>query len=196
MSFSIPIKKKVYLKSKNTKKKLLTYNLRFIDSARHINKSLSTIVDNLLGLNKCDCEKKSFNNIKTTYKVINNEYIVHTRCKVCLWKKDTKLSMLVANFPNRFKLCCGSVEKFLLLLRKGVYPYEYIDKMSKFNKRELPTVHNFYSKLGSSGISRKDYAQAKKVWRFFKIKDLGGYHDLYVQANVAQLSDVFENFRS
>ena len=196
MSFSIPIKKKVYLKSKNTKKKLLTYNLRFIDSARHINKSLSTIVDNLLGLNKCDCEKKSFNNIKTTYKVINNEYIVHTRCKVCLWKKDTKLSMLVANFPNTFKLCCGSVEKFLLLLRKGVYPYEYIDKMSKFNEKELPTVHNFYSKLGSSGISRKDYAQAKKVWRFFKIKDLGGYHDLYVQANVAQLSDVFENFRS
>ena len=103
MSFSIPIKKKVHLKSKNTKKKLLTYNLRFIDSARHINKSLSTLVDNLLGLNKCDCEKKSFNNIKTTYKVINNEYIVHTRCKVCLWKKDIKLSMLVANFPNRFK---------------------------------------------------------------------------------------------
>ena len=141
-------------------------------------------------------KKKSFNNIKTTYKVINNEYIVHTRCKVCLWKKDIKLSMLVANFPNRFKLCCGSVEKFLLLLRKGVYPYEYIDKMSKFNEKELPTVHNFYSKLGSFGISRKDYAQAKKVWRFFKIKDLGGYHDLYVQANVAQLSDVFENFRS
>ena len=50
MSFSIPIRKKVYANSKNNKKKLLTYNLRFIDSARHMNESLSTLVDNLSGL--------------------------------------------------------------------------------------------------------------------------------------------------
>ena len=49
MSFFIPIKKKVYANSKNTKKKLLTYNLRFIDSQRHMNESLSTLVDNLSG---------------------------------------------------------------------------------------------------------------------------------------------------
>ena len=90
MSFSIPIRKKVYANSKNNKKKLLTYNLRFIDSARHMNESLSTLVDNLLGLNKCKCEKPSFDNIKTTYKVINIEYMVHTRCKVCLWREDIK----------------------------------------------------------------------------------------------------------
>ena len=47
MAFSIPIKKKTYANSKNTRKKLLTYNLRFIDSARHMNESLSTLVDNL-----------------------------------------------------------------------------------------------------------------------------------------------------
>ena len=104
--------------------------------------------------------------------------------------------MLIANFPNTFKLCFGSVEKFLLLLRKGAYPYEYMDNMSKFNEKELPTIDNFYSKLNSSGISKEDYAHAKKLWRFFKIKDLGDYHDVYVQANVTQLSDVFENFRS
>ena len=90
MSFSIPIRKKVYANSKNNKKKLLTYNLRFIDSARHMNESLSTLVDNLSGLNKCKCEKPSFDNIKTTYEVINNEYMVHTRCKVCLWGEDIK----------------------------------------------------------------------------------------------------------
>ena len=64
--FSIRIRKKVYVNSKNTKNKLLTYNLRFIDSARHMNESLSTLVDNLSGLNKCKCEKPSFDNIKTT----------------------------------------------------------------------------------------------------------------------------------
>ena len=56
MSFSIPIRKKVYANPKNTKKKLITYNLRFIDGQRHMNEPLSTLVDNLSGLNKCKCE--------------------------------------------------------------------------------------------------------------------------------------------
>ena len=120
MSFFIPIKKNTYANSKNTKKKLLTYNLSFIDSARHMNESLSALVDNLSGLNKCKCEKPSFENIKTTYKEINNEYIVNTSCKACLWRKGLKLSVIIANFPNTFKLCRSSVEKFLLLLRKGI----------------------------------------------------------------------------
>ena len=45
-------------------------------------------------------------------------------------------------------------------------------------------------------ISDKDYAHAKKVWNVFGMKTLGDYHDLYVQADTAQLSDVFESFRS
>ena len=68
--------------------------------------------------------------------------------------------------------------------------------MSKFDEKELPTIDNFYSKLNSSGISKEHYAHAKNVWQFFKIKDLGDYHDVYIQADVAQLSDVVENFRS
>ena len=99
--------------------------------------------------------------------------MVHTRCKVCLWREDIKLSVLAKNFPNTFKLCRGNVQKFLLLLRKGIYPYEYMDNMSKFDEKELPTIENFYSKLNSSGISKKYYTHAKRVWEFFKIKDLG-----------------------
>ena len=75
MSFSIPIGKKVYANSKNTKKKLLTYNLRFIDSARHVNESLSTLVDNLSGIKNCNCEKKSFDNIKITNELINTQQV-------------------------------------------------------------------------------------------------------------------------
>ena len=77
---------KTYANSRNTKKKLLTYNLRFIDSARHMNESLSTLAYNLSGLKDCYSEKKSFDQV-TRYKVINNEYIVNTRCKTCLWQK-------------------------------------------------------------------------------------------------------------
>ena len=131
-----------------------------------------------------------------SYRVINNEDIVRTRCKVCLSREDRKVSVLTANFANTFKSCRGNVPKFLLLLRKGVYPYEYMDNMLKFNKKELPTIDNFHSNFNSSDISKADYAHAKKVWQFFKLKDLGEYHDVYLQSNVAQLSDVFENFRS
>ena len=115
-------------------------------------------------LNKGKCEKPSFDNIKITYEQIKSVYIVYTRCKACLCRKDYKLSVLAANFPYTFKLCRGNAPKFLLLLRKGVYPYEYMDNMSKFNEKELPTIDNFYSKLSSSGISKEDFAHAKKGW--------------------------------
>ena len=196
MSFSIPIKKKVYPNSKNTKKKLLTYNLKFIDSVRHMNESLSKLVDNLSEINKCKCDDESLKNIKVTYGMFNNKKIVRTRCKTCKLREDQLSSALTSKFPSTFKLCRKNVEKFLLLIRKGVYPYEYMDNTEKFNEKGLPTIDKFYSKLAANGISTDDYKHAKKVWDLFKISDLGEYHDLYVCADAAQLSDVFESFRS
>ena len=87
--------------------------------------------------------------------------------------KDIKLSELVKNVPNTYNLCRGGVEKFLLLLRKGVCPYQYMNNMSTFTEKELTNIDNFLSKLNSSGISIKEYSHAKEVWQFFKIKDMG-----------------------
>ena len=83
----------------------------------------------------------------------------------------------------------------MLLLRKGAYAYENMDSIDKFKEKELPTIDKFYSSLSNSNISKDGHSHAKKVWDLFKIKKLGEYHDLYVQADTAQLSDVFENFR-
>ena len=58
MSFSIPIKKEV-IESDNQKKKVITYDIKFMDTARHINRALSTLVDNLSELYKCKCQEKS-----------------------------------------------------------------------------------------------------------------------------------------
>ena len=83
----------------------------------------------------------------------------------------------------------------LLLLRKVVYSYEYMDKWKRFKDDKLPDKESFYSELNNEHITDDDYAHAQKVCDIFNIKNLGEYHDLYVQSDTAQLADVFENFR-
>ena len=85
---------------------------------------------------------------------------------------------------------------FFLLLRKGIYPYEYIDSLGRFDENTIPPKEAFYSELNLENIADKDYEHDKKVWEAFKIKNLGEYHDLYVQCDTFLLSDVFENFRN
>ena len=87
------------------------------------------------------------------------------------------------------------LNKFVLLIRKGVYPYEYMNSWEKF-KETLPDKKDFLSKLNSEYISDYDYEHAKKVWDVFGLKIIGEYHDLYVQTNTLLLVDVFENFRN
>ena len=48
----------------------------------------------------------------------------------------------------------------------------------------------------SGGILDKDYEHAQKVWKEFKMKTMGDYHDLYLKTDVLLLTDVFEEFRS
>ena len=83
----------------------------------------------------------------------------------------------------------------MLLLRKGVYPYEHMDDWSKFDEEYLPNKSDFYSSLNMEEISGIDYRHAKKVFDKFNIKNLGEYHDLYVQSDTLLLADIFENFR-
>ena len=82
-----------------------------------------------------------------------------------------------------------------MLLRKGVYPYEYIDKWDKFNEKVLPGKESFYSNLTLENISEIDYAHANNVFKKFNINNLGEYHDLYVRSDTLLLADIFENFR-
>ena len=82
-----------------------------------------------------------------------------------------------------------------LLLRKGVYPYEYMDSWKRFNETELADKESFYNELNKEHITDEDYVHAQKVWKEFNLKNVGEYHDLYVQSDTLLLADVFENFR-
>ena len=102
---------------------------------------------------------------------------------------------LIEKFTNTYQLCNKDLNKFELLLRKGVYPYEYMDSWKRFKEESLPDKESFYSELNKEGITNEDYAHAQKVWDALNIKNLGEYHDLYVQSDTSLLADVFENFR-
>ena len=94
-----------------------------------------------------------------------------------------------------YQLCNGDLNKLVLLLRKGVYPYEYMDSWERFNETSLPPKTSFYSELNLEDISDKDYLHVQKVWNVSEIRNLGEYHDLYVQTGTSLLADVFEKFR-
>ena len=99
-------------------------------------------------------------------------------------------------FPNIHQFCNGDINKFILLLRKGFYPYECMDGWERFDETSLPDKNAFYSELNLEDITDKDYAHAQKVFRELKLKIIGDYHDLYVQSDTLLLADVFENFRN
>ena len=71
-----------------------------------------------------------------------------------------------------------------------------MNSWEKFDENTLPPKEAFYSSLYLQDISDEDYKHAKKVWDVYEIKNLGEYHDVYVQSDILLLSDVFENFRN
>ena len=84
--------------------------------------------------------------------------------------------------------------KFILLLRKGIYPYEYMDEWERFNETLLEK-EDLYSHLNTKDIIDADYAHAKRVCKDFGTKHFGKYQDLYVQSNILLFGKLVENFR-
>ena len=110
---------------------------------------------------------------------------------------SSSLDRLISNLPKEaFKYTSEEFigKKFDLMSQKCVYPYDFMDCFKKFNLTKLPTKEQFYSILNAQHISNEEYKHAKKIWKTFNIKTMGGYHDLYLTSDIILLADVFENF--
>ena len=193
ITFSVPIKKEI--RNKNIE---ITYKIKLIDSYRFMSMPLSCLyyasIDNLsegLHNNKClDCESY-LDYIKTK----NEKLILKCfNCKTYYEKGFNK--ELIERFASTYEFCNKDLNKFILLLRKGVYPYEYMDNWERFNETSLPNKESFYNNLNMENIDDIDYRHGNNEFKRFKLKNLGEYHDLYVQSDTLLLAHVFQNFRN
>ena len=197
ITFSVPIKKKIENKDLET-----TYKVKFIDSYRFMASSLSKLVDNLsegIHNNKCSDCGSNLGYIKTTAGPSSlerkNEKLI-LECYNCKQRYKKKFNKeLIKRFARTYSFCNNDLNKFILLLRIGVYPYEYMDNWERFNETSFPSKESFYSNLNMGNIDHIDYRHGNNVFNKFKLNNLGDYHDLYVQSDTLLLADVFENFK-
>ena len=185
----IPIKKRIENKNMD-----ITYKIKFTDSFRFMATSLSKLVDTLTdNIHNDKCIKCKSN---LCFVRAMNETLLF-KCIDCEKEYEKEFNKeLIERFANTYKFCDNDLNKFLILLRKGVYPYEYMDGWNKFNEELIPSKELFYSNLTLENISEVDYMHANNVFKTFELNNLGDYHDLYVRCDTLLLADVFEYFRN
>ena len=177
ITFSVSIKKKIENKDLE-----ITNKIKLIDSYRFMSSLLSKLVDILsegIHNNKCvDC-KSNLDYVRIT----KNEKLL-LKCFNCdsYYKKRFNKD-LIKKIKNTYSFCNSDLNKFRLLLGKGVYPYEYMDNLEKFNETSFPSKESFYSNLNMEDINDIDYRHGNNVFNKFKLNNLGDYHDLYVQSD-------------
>ena len=188
VTFSVAIKKRIENKDME-----ITYRIKFTDSFRFMATSLSKLVDSLTEVihnDKCiNCKSD------ISYMKVIDETLIF-KCFNCKKNYEKEINKeLIERFASTYKLCNNDLNKFVMLLRKGVYSYEYMDGWDKFYETSIPNKESFYSNLTMENITETDYIHANNIFKTYKLNNLGDYRDLYVQSDTLLPADVFENFR-
>ena len=201
ITFSVPVKKETTKKDKNSNDKItkISYKIKFIDSCRFMSTSLSDLVSNFsegLHNDRCiDCKScLDYMTSKDDQGSFTQLIFRFFRCKKNYEKNFNK--ELIQRYINTYEFCNGDLNKFNLLLRKGVYPYEYMDSWQRFDETSSPDKKAFYNNLNMEDITDVDNTHGKTVFEYLINKNLGDYHDFYVQSGTLLLADVFESFRN
>lgn len=85
-------------------------------------------------------------------------------------------------------------EVWPLLVRKGVFPYGWLDDFTKMQQPSLPERLAFRSDLSSKDISESEYAFAQEVWQKTRCSTFGDYHDIYLLTDVWGLADAMRGY--
>ena len=105
------------------------YKIKLIYSVRFMESSLSNLVSNLAEwIYKVKC--KDYNCFLNYESIIDD---LKYKCLSC--NKNYKIAQkLKRQLTNTFTFSSNDINTFILLLRKSLYSYEYMDKWEKFNK--------------------------------------------------------------
>ena len=168
ITFSVPIKKEITKKDKNGNDKTpkISYKIKFIDSFRFMSSSLSNLVDNLseeFHNDRCIACKSCLD-----YMTTKDEQLIFS-CFECKknYKKDFDKE-LINRLSSTYKFCNGDTNKFILLLRKGAYPYEDMDSWERFDETSLPEKEPFNSSLNMEDITKVDDMQKDMQKEYLK----------------------------
>ena len=130
--------------------------------------SLSSLVDHLSGGIHDDVKCANCSSCLEHISTKNSKLLFE--CFDCKKRYTRKFSKkLTKKFKNTYRFCNEDIDKFMFLLRKGVYPYECMDDWSTFDKEESPDRSEFYSSLNMDEITGIDYRHAKKFFDKFCI---------------------------
>ena len=141
---------------------------------------------------------------QTMEKYMMIEFGPHLVFKDTLQFLSCSLEQLVANLvaSDRDKFVQlkrgfdGDDDNIDLLLRKGIYPYEYMNSADRFKDEQLPPIEAFHSTLRNEKCTQEDYKHAERVWEEFGCTTFLDYHNIYLKCDVLHLADVFEHFRT
>ena len=92
------------------------------------------------------------------------------KCLKCNTNYNKDLNKdLINRFVSTYEFCDGNINKFILLLRKCVYPYEYMNTWERFDKVSLPNKEDFYSSLNMEEIKMLIICMQKKSLKYLII---------------------------
>jgi hypothetical protein len=110
---------------------------------------------------------------------------------------DSLVSNLSAGGKQKFSVLTevfGDRSKYLM--RKGIYPYDFMDDWSKFDQTKFPHRRYFFISLKDDVITEKEYEYGKHLYKdILQCENLGVCHDIYLTCDTLLLACVFEDFR-
>ena len=123
--------------------------MKFIDSFRFMSTILPSLVDNLSEIYRKECKKcKEREKIISKCRLIGFEdNKLSYRCIKWSGKLHKLINGLDKKFLNIYDFSNNDINRFALLLRKGIYPFEYMGSWEKFNETTLPPKEVFYGNL-------------------------------------------------